>query len=41
MNVADVDASGTVDTNEFMHFAYDVLLTIARESALEQMIAAQ
>ena len=39
MNMADVDADGLVDYAEFSRFAYDVLLAVAREAALQQMQA--
>eukprot|EP00455_Lapot_gusevi_P000900 TRINITY_DN10379_c0_g1_i2.p1 TRINITY_DN10379_c0_g1~~TRINITY_DN10379_c0_g1_i2.p1 ORF type:complete len:187 (+),score=33.04 TRINITY_DN10379_c0_g1_i2:388-948(+) len=37
MNMADVDANGNVNLEEFIQLAYDILLSIAREAALTQL----
>ena len=37
MNLADVDGDGLVDYAEFSRFAYDILLSVAREAAIQHM----
>lgn len=41
VNVADISDDGQIDYFEFVRFAYDVLLTMAREVKLQEMLDAQ
>jgi Ca2+-binding EF-hand superfamily protein len=41
VNVADINDDGQIDYFEFVRFAFDVLLTLAREEKLQQMLDAQ
>jgi Ca2+-binding EF-hand superfamily protein len=40
VNVADISDDGQIDYFEFVRFAYDVLLTMAREAKLQEMLDA-